>query len=274
MKEKRHLRSKCMGVVLLAVLCSMLFAMTAAAKSKTVSMKFDGGAYTYTGNQNSNVTMYHKIKVKKSGVMLVSAASNVGATARNMRVWLCNSKKKSLERTSKGSSVNAVQFINTGTKGMVCYGVKKGTYYIKTKGAANYMVVAACEPVADKGGSAKSRATWISENTQMMGLLPAGESYKAADWYKFNVNQSRVLYMELEAVGDGQFQYYLYGPSYPNGARITSMMNKSGKYWSTPKGSSATARVKRGTYYIKVARGTSSAYRKSSGAYSLKWYLR
>lgn len=263
-----------MSILLFAVLCSMLFAMTAAAKSKTVSMKFDGDAYTYTGNQKSNVTMYHKIKVSKPSVMLVSAAYDIGGTAKAMPVWLCNSKKKSLERTSKGSSVNAVQFINTGTKGMAYYGVKKGTYYIKTKGAANYMIVAALEPMADRGGSSKTRATGISRNTPVTGLLPAGESYTAADWYKFNVNQSRVLSLSLQAVGNGQFQFYLYGPSYPNGVKLASMMNKSINCSSTLKGSKTKARVKRGTYYIKVARGTSSAYRKSSGAYSLKWDLK
>ena len=106
------------------------------------------------------------------------------------------------------------------------------------------------------------------------GVMPAGESYKATDWYKFKVTNRKVLNLEIETAGTGYFDFYLYGPSYTKGIKICSLKNSSGAYYSINTRTYGKTKVKTGTYYIKAVRSKSTtASKKGSGIYSIKWYL-
>lgn len=267
MKRREILSKKQLVLVMLAVLLSFVFGTTAMAASKTVNMKKDtNGTLYYMGSAEG--TVYHKITVKKDGVLLVSGFSKTGSgSTRGVNIWLCNSKKKSLEIKSAGTYVGSQT-----AESFSYYGVKKGTYYIKVKNQPYYCVAARVQTVADKGASSKGKATTIKQNKTMKGLMPAGESATKADWYKFKVTSKKVLNLKLQALGTGSFRFYLYGPSYKNGILIDTLLNTGGEYVSV-NSRRAKIKVKPGTYYIKVVRGTGKS-KKASGFYSVRWNLK
>ncbi|MDY3250624.1 MAG: hypothetical protein SOX32_09815 [Candidatus Choladocola sp.] len=270
MKREKSKGRKLLLLVSLVMLMSVLFGMNAmAAGTKVVTMpRNSSGTYTYSGNwSESNLTVYHKIKVSKSGVISVAGARVIGSSQYRLSIALCDKNKKSLERYSSGTSV----FYRTDDD-IALYGVKAGTYYIRVSGASKYVLAADFAAVTDKGGSSKSKATTITRNKKINGVMPAGESATKADWFKFKVTQRKVLYFNISAVGNGRFSFYLYGPSYKKGIRIDNMMNESNRYYSITSGN-RKLKVTPGTYYIKAVRTSGSSYKKSSGAYSIKWWL-
>lgn len=273
MENERGMKGRVLKLFITAFLLVMLCGMNVLAADRTVSMKYENGGYTYVGQLGSAGAVYHKITVKKTSTLLVTGSYTNGYYSKGMRVALCNSKKKSLEVSSKGSAVNLANYNADTFNGLACYGVKKGTYYIKVTGVpANdtYMLIVYPQACTDKGGSTKAKAATISHNKAMLGVMCAGESASKADWYKFKVTKKKVLNLYYETAGTGKFTLYLYGPSFKNGIKVDSLMNASGSYYS--KRGSSKLKVATGTYYLKVVRASGS-YKKACGVYELKWKL-
>lgn len=271
MKEMKHISGRLIKTLLAAAMLVLMIGVTAsAAGAVKVNMQVtSSGAYSYTGAwEDYDTTAYHKIYVPSSGALVVmgnNVYKSLGTTG-SMRVELYNSKLKRVD-------VKNGQYLN-GSDYYAAYGVKKGTYYIKTTGYKDYVLVAAFQKVTNTGGTSKAKAKTISRNKLKMGVMPAGESYKATDWYKFKVTSRKVLNLEIETAGTGYFDFYLYGPSYSKGIKICSLKNSSGKYYSINTRTYGKTKVKTGTYYIKAVRSKSTtASKKGSGIYSIKWYL-
>lgn len=258
------------AVFLLVMLCGM---NVFAAKDKTVSMQASNGGYAYRGQLGSAKAVYHKIKVKKTGALIVTGGYTNGSYNKGMKITLCNSKKKTLETSKGGSSVNIWNCNESSLKGFVCYGVKKGTYYIKVSGipaTGTYVLGAAAEQFSDKGGATKGKAATIKQNKETSGVMCAGESASKADWFKFKVTKKKVLNLEFTVASTGKFNLYLYGPSFKKGIKVDSLKNDSGSYYTKRGG--GKLKVAKGTYYLKVVRA-SGASKKGCGVYSLKWKL-
>lgn len=261
MKEMKHISGRLMKTLLAAAMLVLMIGVTAsAAGAVKVNMQVtSSGAYSYTGAwEDYDTTAYHKIYVPSSGALVVMGSG--------MRVELYNSKLKRID-VKNGQYVNSSNYY-------AAYGVKKGTYYIKTTGCKDYVLAAAFQKVTNTGGTSKAKAKTISRNKVKKGVMPAGESYKATDWYKFKVTSKKVLNLEIETAGTGFFDFYLYGPSYSKGIKICSLKNASGAYYSINTRTYGRTKVKTGTYYIKAVRSKSTtASKQGSGIYSIKWYL-
>lgn len=266
MKKTRGLWRRA-GILFMTVVMMVLMAgLTASAAGiKTVNMKkHDSGAYYYEGDlKDKKTTVYHKITVKKSGVLVVSAAAyNDNGDTSKIKITLCSSKKKSLENTR---TVDPSSF--------AAYGVKKGTYYIKVSKQQKYVVAAAFEAAADKGGASKKKATTIKAGKIYTGVMPVGESGTKADWFKFKVTKSgKKLSMMLENATDGTVDFYVYGPGISSkGARMRLKKGKDGTYTLGNSATQQAIKAKKGTYYLKAVRYSKN--KKSSGIYSVQWKL-
>ena len=266
MKKIKRSSKRWLPMLLLSMLMAVLFGMSALAEGTIVDMKSEGnGIYSYSQTTGSNTgDVYHKITVPYSGDVIITgnAITSLGTTY-SMRVVLCNTKGKEL--------TNAV-YVDTDREKAVLYGVKKGTYYIKTTENRYYALVAKIEKRTDKGGVKKSKATTIKHKKQMTGVMPAGEKSSAADWYKIKMPKNKKLELSISQEGSGAFQFYLYGPSYKKGIRIDTLENESGKYTSINALTRKASKIKGGTYYIKVCRP--SYAKKASGIYTIKWRVK
>lgn len=262
MKKKRSSK-RWLPMLLLSMLMAVLFGMSALAEGAVVDMKAEGnGMYSYSETAGSNTgDVYHKITVPYSGDVIITgnAITSLGRTY-SMRIALCN---------TKGTELTDAVYVDSDREKAILYGVKKGTYYIKTSGNKYYAVVAKIEKRTDKGGVKKSKAATIKHKKQVMGVMPAGEKSSAADWYKIKMPKNKKLELSISQEGSGAFQFYLYGPSYKKGIRIDTLENESGKYTSIDARTRKASKIKGGTYYIKVCRP--SYDKKANGIYSLKW---
>ena len=262
MKTKRS-NKRWLPMLLLSMLMAVLFGMSALAAGNVVDMKDEGkGIYSYSEFSGTNTgDVYHKITIPYSGDVIITgnAITSLGSTY-SMRVVFCN---------TKGTELTDAVYVDADREKAILYGVKKGTYYIKTTSNKYYALVAKIEKRTDKGGAKKNKATTIKHKKQIMGVMPAGEKASAADWYKIKMPKNKKLELSISQEGSGAFQFYLYGPSYKKGIRIDTLENASGKYTSIDARTRKTSKIKGGTYYIKVCRP--SYDRKANGIYTIKW---
>lgn len=263
-------------LLLTAVLLILSAGMTVSAGSTTVVelQPNEKGVYVYTGeNQEYDTTVYHKISVPSSGAILVSGCSvyRYSGTYGSISVELCNANLKSID-SQYG------QWVYAQNEQLACYGVKKGTYYLKTSGYKDYVLSASFVKKTDKGGTSKKKAYTIKQgmnsNRGIQGVMPAGEKSSASDWYKFKVTKKKILTLKLVAANTGNFEFYLYGPSYKNGIRIDSLKNEGNTYYSINSRTKKKMAVKPGTYYIRVRRASGTYYKKASGVYSINWKMK
>lgn len=255
--EKRKMANRLWKLFLPVMLLAMLFGMnTMAAGTQNVNLalgkEYVGSAPDY------NTTINHVISVPGKGVLSVVGVGPYSG----LKVTLYNSKWKPMETTVGGNYVYADR--------ANVYGVQKGTYYLQVSGYTRYGVKATYTKFADNGGASKKKAKTIKLNKKVYGVMPFGEKATKADWFKVKVTKSKKLRLELDTVGNGYFDFYVYGPSVPKGVKLGSLMNTAGTV-KLCRGSKEV-KVKKGTYYIKVVRGKS--YPTASGAYSIKCKLK
>ncbi len=256
---------KGLKALLASLVLVMLAGMTSMADEYVNMTKGEDNVYTSYGEYETYSDIYNKLVIKKPSVIAVTGyciytSSN---THSSLRVTLMNSKLKALEESSN--------FVNADTEKYVTYALKKGTYYIKVTSEKKFVLAAAVQAVSEKSGTSKKKAVTIKSGKAVKGLMCAGEKASKADWYKFKVTKSKVLKLTIEVNSNGYFEYYIYGPSYPKGARLGSLKDQKGTYYSINLRTNKKAKIKTGTYYIKAVRTSSSP--KSSGLYSVKWKL-
>lgn len=254
-------------LLMLAVAFVMIFCVknTAnAAGTQVVDLQKSGSVYAYSGKwEDSDTAVYHRIVVKKSGVLAVAGTSISEYTGSRygLSIALCDKNKRVLER---------YQSSYVSTDDVASYWVKPGTYYILVKNQKYYVVSASMKSMADRGGASKKKATTIKYNKKITGVMPVGEKGSKADWFKFKVTKDKKLRLDVQAEGSTTVYMYIYGPSYKKGTSI-SLYNQAKKCYSVNGFSGKKIKIKKGTYYIKVVRATKNkAY---SAGYSIKWKL-
>lgn len=270
MKKREKMWSRMLRFFGACAILVMLFGITSmAAGTKVVDMKkASNGVYQYNGVlEDRNTTVYHRLVVNKSGVLQIAGASisEYSGSRWGLNVILCNSNKKSLESGSYGQYVS--------TDNIAFYGVKRGVYYIKVSGEKLYTLAASFSPMADKGGASKKKATTIKHKKTITGVMPAGEKAKKADWFKIKVTKKKKLCFTINNMGNGTFDFYIYGPKLPKGGSrgSVSAANK-GTFYIVNGFTRKPIKVSKGTYYIKVVR--SSYSKKASGGYSIQWKMK
>lgn len=264
--------SRWIKVLFTAAVLTVMLGMTASAAGNVFVdfQRAENGAYVYAGKfDDYNTTVYHKIYVPSSSAMVLSGYTIYQASGSTspMKVELYNANLNRIE-SQYG------QWVDANENRYAVYGVKKGTYYIKTSGSKTYVLAAALQKTTNKGGTSKSRAYTIKQNRTIQGVMPAGEKSSASDWYKFKVTRSRVLQLKLDTANSGYFEFYLYGPSYKNGIKIDSLKNEKGTYYSINSRTKRKMSIKTGTYYIRVKRQSNVYSKNCSGIYSIKWRLK
>lgn len=268
MERKEKIRSRVLMTLAAAAMMILLMGVPSmAAGVLDVEMTANGqGAYVYTGMMpDYNTTVYHKITVNKSGALAVAGASfSDYGNQWGLSVVLCNSKKQPIEYSSS--------YVNSDD--VATYGVRPGTYYIQVKNQKNYVVSAAVQSIADKGGASKKKATNIKHKKTITGVMPAGEKAKKADWFKLKMTKNKKLQLNISVEANGYIEFYLYGPSYKKGVRIDSIKSGSGKYYSINALTRKKSKIKAGTYYIKAVRSNYSSNKKASGVYTIKWAMK
>lgn len=259
--EKSKNKNKRGILWMLALICVMSFftkTTTFAATVKTVDMQDLGsGMYAYLGMlKNSKTTMYHRIKIEKKGLLLVTGGIFTSDGERyGMNTCLYDSNRRSLEPYGKS-------YVDVTTEKFVVYGVNPGTYYIQVKNQKYYQISAAVLTAKDYGGVSKKKAQTLVHKKRLGGLVPAGEKGTGIEWFKFKLNRNKKVKIELAALGNTGFRFYLYGPSYKKGICMASLENDALNFQKKEK-------LKKGTYYIKVVRV--SKKRVASGYYDIRW---
>ena len=258
-KKREHVWIRKMFMLMAAfVLILCMKTTTYAASTKTVNMESVGsGMYIHIGTmKRGKGTVYHRVKVKKKGILIVAGAAIAeDGTPYGMAVRLCDSKKRSLE-PYKRSYVSTEEFI--------VYGVDPGTYYIEVKNQSYYSLSAGVKKVKDFGGDSKKTAYQIAHKKRVSGLVTAGEKAGSADWFKFKLAKNRKVKIELAAIGTDAFRFYLYGPGCRNGICMASLKNDA-------KDFQKKVALKKGTYYIKVVRASKKS--NASGFYDVRWSM-
>ena len=250
---------------LTAIVLVFLAALPAAAKSQTIEMTYHGkknGTYMYTSYVdwgNKTTTAYHKIKLKKSGRLVIGGAklSGTKVTKRPIKVTLMNSKKKVIQPAAGGTKVTMEN------DGLIFYGVKAGTYYIRVKNTARYMVYAGLEKFADRGGASKKKAYTLKKGKSATGIMAAGESYKKSDWFCIKPDTPS-LYITTANYGNGVYFMELTGPRLE---KASVYKIKGGTIQKVSMGNLDTS----GTYYVRFYRKDTTANRRGSCLYEVVW---
>lgn len=193
----------------------------------------------------------HLIKMERDGYIAFAAIGldeNVEPLKEAVQVQLYNKSKKPISYTK---SINA--YSKDSTKQEVWYAVKRGYYYIKISGNANYYVtVAKGTALTEKSGSKKSKAVTIQSKKYRKGLVMNTDSKKKYDWYKFTLKKKSKVFIS-GVLTDTNLEMKVYSSA--KVSKKTQNAFVKGKKVTMPKG----------TYYIKV--GKKKTY--SGGAYAI-----
>lgn len=253
------MKTKKRGMLLLVLIMAMIsmFGISAAAAGNTVNMKKDtNGTFWYANTKGSKGAVYHRFKVNSSGLIAVTGNVYNGQNSGRIQVTVCNSKKKAISNPA---------YVNGDNDQIVYYGLKKGTYYIKTNVKSAYSAIVSFSKNPDKGGSKKAKARTVKWNNGVVGVMPLGEKSSTADWYKVKVKKNSKMYVEMSNYGTGRLNLQIYGPGLKKGISAKKIGNKTESFYIAQNNSSSAMKLAAGTYYIKISRYD----KKASGVYSL-----
>lgn len=262
MKKTNCRSSRVIGILAIGMLLSLLLGMNVLAESRTVMLKKVSKAYyTYSQTAGFKGTVYHKFALPSDSIVVVYGNADQLYTFKNLNITLCNSKKKEIRKKDA---------VNSDCGDLVWYGLKKGTYYLKTSGNSSYILGVSFEKWADKGGCSKSKAYHVVQKKTVKGLMPADEKSSKADWFKLKVKKKGKLCINLKSGSIGRIHFQIYGPGVKKGYTLTVMENEDeGIYYVRHAKTKKILKVKPGTYYLKVSRKDKNA----TGGYAFSWKI-
>lgn len=189
---------------------------------------------------------YHKLVVKKSSFIGVSAFGNSKATKKKtIRVVCLNSKKKVIS-----------PIYVTNVKKAAYFTLKPGTYYLKVKSSApSYRISAAFHHVSDRAGSSKKKARTIKPGKEAYGILYHTDSIREQHWYKFKLTKPQKVKLSIKKAG-GRIGFAISGPE--TAAKQITRLKKM-----------KTVILPAGTYYITFQKPDQKAA-KDGAVYSIR----
>lgn len=189
---------------------------------------------------------YHKLVVKKSSFIGVSAFGNTKKTKKKKISMVClNSKKK---------AVSPVTYTNI--KKTAYFTLKPGTYYIRVRSSApSYKISAAFQHVNDRAGTSKKKAVSLRMGKETYGIIYNTDSIKRKHWYKFSLTEPKKVKFTIKKAG-GRVGFKISGP-----AEAASQIAELQKF--------KPVTLPAGNYYILLAKPDKKAA-KDGAIYSLK----
>lgn len=211
-----------------------------ASETKSVSL---GKKYiSYAGH----AAQYKKITVKEAGKLTIksneyNSLSEVYDTqlvnTNGDYFTLCNAKKKEL--TSASSSTTSK-----------CYGVKKGTYYIKmSRTYYDYRVYSVSFKKAGTPTNTK-RKTAKTVTKKLHSYVLTSES-SATQWYKFTVKKAKKMKFYINNQTDGDLRIEVQ----KKGERASSLSVDKNDYTNIQRTNyGKVTKWEKGTYYVKITK--------------------
>lgn len=208
---------------------------------------------------NTGKTLYHKLVVKKSGLVAICGneyrESGTSLQAAGLNVQLCNAKKKPLHNAYLSN-------LNTYTEK---YALKKGTYYVAVSSSQRYQLKAESKAWKDKSGKNKKKAATIKKGKSADGMVMVNEGMKKGDWYKVKLTKRSKLRINITAACTGVVSNLKVQIIPAN--RHYTLINSTSLIGNKGKKLASRNKLAAGTYYIKVSKVTKSA----SGVYRIKF---
>jgi hypothetical protein len=203
--------------------------------------------------------LYHKLTVKKSGVVVISGnsyqESGSSLLASSLSLELCDKKKKSL-RSATLSSSNSYQ---------EAFALKKGTYYVAVSCGDRYQLSAKTTTWTDQSGTKKSKAKLIRKKASAKGMIAMTDSRKKTDWFKIKVPKRSKIQLNVAAVCTGTSSD-IRVEIIPANKHYT-LLNASVLLGNSGRKMKSRTKLNAGTYYIKVTKVSQSA----SGVYTITY---
>ena len=105
MGKKNNWAGRMFQLLLGTMLGVFLCGMCAMARTENVTMQVSNEGISYSNDWGtSDVSVYHKFTMKKAGVLVLTGTKVTSYGQSGLSVWLCNSKKKAMERDNKNGS--------------------------------------------------------------------------------------------------------------------------------------------------------------------------
>ena len=204
-------------------------------------------------SQSDKEYSYTKITVPATGYIRVDTPGDYF----DVYVSLLNSKKQVLT----GDEIET----DTERKPTVYFGVKKGTYYIRTRSKASgiYSVKYSFTKVKEKSGAKKSKAVEIKKGKTVKGVLIANGKLQS-DWYKVTLKKKEVLKLAVKTYNSGNIKLKII----PANTKV-NIIGDTARFTSSSKTQSIKTRDKfyAGTYYLQVTTDSEDL----SGYYEIKF---
>lgn len=211
----------------------------------------------YVGNATKK--LYHKIVVKKKGVVMICGNEyrevSGGVQASGLNVQLCNAKKKPLHNA----------YLNTMNNYAEKYALKKGTYYVAVASSQRYQLKTQTVAWKDKGGKNKKKAKVIKKGKSADGMITLTDSTKKTDWYKIRLAKRSKMKLKIITACTG-VSSNLKVQIIPANSRY-KLINNSFLLRDGGKRLSSRGKLAAGTYYIKISKLTKAA----SGGFRVKF---
>lgn len=204
-------------------------------------------------------TLYHKLTVKKDGVVTVSggAYQEVGTSlqASSLYIQLCNKNKKSLTNATLSS-------LNLYSEN---FALKKGTYYVAVTSGLRYQLSSSVNTWKDRSGTKQSKAKLIRKKKTVKGMIALTDSTKKVDWFKIKISKRSKIQLNVAAVCTGTSSN-MKVEIVPANKHYT-LLNASVLLGTTGRKLKSRSKLNAGVYYIKVTKLTKSC----SGVYGITY---
>lgn len=234
------------------------------------SIRFEGKTYygeeatlgsifqpVYVGNASKK--LYHKVVVKKKGVVMICGNEyrevTGGVQAAGLTVQLCNAGKKPLHNA----------YLNTMNNYIEKYALKKGTYYVAVATSQKYQLKTQTLSWKDKGGRNKKKAKMIKKGKTAYGMITLTDSMKKTQWYKIRLAKRSKMKLKISTACTGTFSNLKVKIIPAN--RHYKLINNSFPLRDGGKRLTSRSKLAAGTYYIKITKLTKAA----SGVYGVKF---
>lgn len=193
-KLKSHTQKGCMLMLFLLLMVSIGFDTQAA------TLKEKGKPKDIEATSRGE---YHKLVVKESSFIGISAFGNSKETKKKKISVVClNSKKKAISPTAY-----------TNIKKTAYFALEPGTYYIKVRStASSYRISAAFQHVSDKAGTSKKKAVSLRLGRENYGIIYNTDSIKKQHWYKIKLPKARKVKLTIKKAG-GRLGFKVSGPA-------------------------------------------------------------
>lgn len=145
--------------------------------------------WTKAYSVDNNLMVYHEIKTEKMGYIKVEGRMG-SESGLPSSISLCNENQKVISDTAYLTEKNSCS---------AYFAVKKGSYFIGSKGRGAYELRYTFYPVTENSGSAKGKAAALKQGRKITGAVYCEDKKTKYDWYQVNLKKKQKLAMTISA---------------------------------------------------------------------------